>query len=81
LEKWKIICIFVETNAKNMLGYRIKIVLNVLFITSVLGLAISYLTILLPQIPDLNFLEAVGVYCILLPINEFIKSILENDEQ
>ncbi len=64
-----------------MLGYRIKIVLNVLFVTSVIGLAISYLTILLPQIPDLNFLESIGVYCILLPINEFLKSILENNEQ
>lgn len=64
-----------------MLGYRIKIVLNVLFVTSVIGLAISYLTILLPQIPDLNFLESVGVYCMLLPINEFLKSILENNEQ
>ena len=61
--------------------YRLKIVLNVLFVTSVIGLAISYLSILLPQIPDLNFLEAVGVYTILLPINEFIKSILERNEE
>lgn len=64
-----------------MLGFKIKIVLNVLFMTSIIGLAISYLTILLPQIPDLNFLESVGLYCILLPINEFIKSILENNEE
>lgn len=64
-----------------MLGLKIKIVLNVLFVTSIIGLAISYLTILLPQIPDLNFLESIGVYCILLPINEFLKSILENNEQ
>lgn len=61
--------------------YRLKIVLNVLFVTSVIGLAISYLSILLPQIPDLNFLEAVGVYTILLPINEFIKSTLERNEE
>jgi hypothetical protein len=62
-----------------MLGLKIKIVLNVLFITSIIGLAISYLTILLPQIPDLNFLESVGLYCMLLPINEFLKSIMEGN--
>ena len=64
-----------------MLGFKIKIVLNVLFITSIIGLAISYLTILIPQLPDLNFLESVGLYCILLPVNEFLKSILENNEE
>lgn len=64
-----------------MLGFKIKIVLNVLFMTTIIGLAISYLTILLPQIPDLNFLESVGLYCMLLPINEFLKSILENNEE
>lgn len=64
-----------------MLGLKIKIVLNVLFITSIIGLAISYITILLPQIPDLNFLESVGLYCMLLPVNEFLKSILERDEE
>ena len=64
-----------------MLGLKIKIVLNVLFITSVIGLAISYITILLPQIPDLNFLESVGLYCMLLPVNEFLKSILERDDE
>ena len=61
--------------------YKIKIVLNVLFVTSIIGLAISYLSILLPQIPDLNFLEAVGVYTILLPINEFLKSIMERNDE
>jgi hypothetical protein len=64
-----------------MLGFKIKIVLNVLFITSIIGLAISYITILLPQLPDLNFLESVGLYCILLPVNEFLKSILERNEE
>ena len=61
--------------------YRLKIVFNVLFVTSIIALAISYLSILLPQIPDLNFLESVGVYTILLPINEFLKSILERNEE
>jgi hypothetical protein len=63
-----------------MLGLKIKIVLNVLFITSIIGLAISYITLLLPQIPDLNFLESVGLYCMLLPVNEFLKSLSNNDE-
>jgi len=65
---------------KNMLGLKIKIVLNVLFITTIIGLAISYITLLLPQIPDLNFLESVGLYCMLLPVNEFLKSLTNNDE-
>ena len=64
-----------------MLGFKIKIVLNVLFMTSIIGLAISYLTILLPQLPDLNFLESVGLYCMLLPVNEFLKSIFESNEE
>jgi hypothetical protein len=64
-----------------MLGLKIRIVFNVLFITTIIGLAISYLTILLPQLPDLNFLESVGLYCMLLPVNEFLKSIFENNEE
>ena len=64
-----------------MLGLKIRIVLNVLFITTIIGLAISYLTILLPQMPDLNFLESVGLYCMLLPVNEFLKSIFERNEE
>jgi hypothetical protein len=61
--------------------YKLKLVFNVLFVTSIIGLAISYLSILLPQIPDLNFLEALGVYTILLPINEFLKSIMEKNDE
>jgi hypothetical protein len=64
-----------------MIMYRLKIVFNVLFVTSIIALAISYLSILLPQIPDLNFLESVGVYTILLPINEFLKSIMERNDE
>lgn len=59
---------------------KLKVIGNVLFMTTILGLAISYLTILLPNLPDLNFLESVGVYCILLPVNELIKSILNGEE-
>lgn len=64
-----------------MIFYKLKIVFNVLFVTSIIALAISYLSILLPQIPDLNFLESVGVYTILLPINEFLKSIMERNDE
>ena len=61
--------------------YKLKLVFNVLFVTSIIGLAISYLSILIPQIPDLNFLEAVGIYTMLLPINEFLKSIMERNDE
>lgn len=61
--------------------YKLKLVFNVLFVTSIIGLAISYLSILIPQIPDLNFLEALGIYTILLPINEFLKSIMERNDE
>jgi hypothetical protein len=54
---------------------KFKIALNVIAVTSIIGLAISYITILLPQLPDLNFLESVGLYCMLIPINEFLKSL------
>ena len=61
--------------------YKLKLVFNVLFVTSIIGLAISYLSILIPQIPELNFLEALGIYTILLPINEFLKSIMERNDE
>jgi hypothetical protein len=61
---------------------RFRIVLNVLIVTSVIGLAISYLTTLLPQaLPHLNFLEAVGVYCIWTPIHHLILSHSKNDSE
>lgn len=59
---------------------KFKIALNVFVVTSVIGLAISYVTILLPNLPDLNFLESVGLYCMLIPINEFLKSISAPNE-
>jgi hypothetical protein len=59
---------------------RIKITLNVLLMTAIIGLAISYLTILLPNLPDLNFLESCGMYCLLLPVNELLKSFMNQNE-
>jgi hypothetical protein len=54
---------------------KFKITLNVLLVTSVIALAISYVSILLPNIPDLNFLESVGIYALLIPIHTFLTSI------
>ena len=49
---------------------KLKIVFSILSVTSIIGLAISYLTTLFPMaLPHLNFLEAVGVYCIWTPIH------------
>jgi hypothetical protein len=48
---------------------RIKILLNILVVTAVIGLALSYITHLLNLPYKLNFLEAIGVYCIWTPIH------------
>jgi hypothetical protein len=48
---------------------KIKILLNILIVTCVISLAISYLTQLLNLPFKLNFLEAVGVYCLWTPIH------------
>jgi hypothetical protein len=51
-----------------------KVLVNVLIVTCVIGLAISYLTSLFPTLlPHLNFLEAVGVYCLWVPIHQTIS--------
>jgi uncharacterized membrane protein (DUF373 family) len=62
-----------------MLRLKFKVAFNVLVFTCIIGLAISYATQLLkPYIPQLNFLEAVGVYCIWTPINHFLLSLTGN---
>ena len=48
---------------------KIKILLNILIVTCVVGLAVSYLTQLLNLPFKLNFLEAVGVYCLWTPVH------------
>jgi hypothetical protein len=53
---------------------KLKIVTNILIVTSVVGLAISYLSQLSTLIPDINFLEAVGIYCLWTPIHHYISS-------
>jgi hypothetical protein len=58
---------------------KLKITLNVLLVTSVIGLAISYLSQLIDIIPDLSFLQAVGIYCLWTPIHHYIASITEKN--
>jgi hypothetical protein len=60
---------------------RIKAVLNVLLITSIFGLAISYVSQLLTIMPDLNFLEAIGIYCLSIPVTQLLKSAIENEDE
>ena len=48
--------------------------MNVTLVTCVIGLALSYVTQLVPNFPKLNFLEAIGVYCIWTPIHNLMKN-------
>lgn len=48
---------------------KIKILLNILIVTCIVGLALSYITQLLNLPFKLNFLEAVGVYALWTPIH------------
>jgi hypothetical protein len=60
---------------------KLKLTLNILFFTSIIGLAISYVSQLLyPYVPKFNFLEAVGVYCLWTPINHFIVGLSKGDD-
>jgi hypothetical protein len=51
---------------------RLQLVTTVTIVTCVVGLALSYVTQLVPNFPKLNFLEAVGVYCIWTPIHNLL---------
>jgi hypothetical protein len=54
---------------------RFKVLFNIMLVTSIIGLAISYLTSLFPNVlPHLNFLEAVGIYCLWTPIHHTLTS-------
>jgi len=61
--------------------YKIRAVLHIILITVVVGLAISYATLLSDLVPDLNFLEAIGIYCLSLPLTQLFKSMIEPDEE
>jgi hypothetical protein len=57
---------------------RTQLVINVTIITCIVGLALSYLTQIVPNFPKLNFLEAIGVYCIWTPIHNLL---MRRDEE
>lgn len=58
-------------------GRNFRVMMNVLAFTSIIGLAISYATTLIhPYLPKLNFLEAVGVYCLWTPLHHGLNSMI-----
>ena len=57
---------------------RLHLVTTVTMVTCIVGLALSYVTQIIPQFPKLNFLEAVGVYCIWTPIHNLL---MRRDEE
>ena len=59
----------------------VKITTNVIIVTSVIGLALSYVSQLLILVPDMNFLEACGVYCLWTPLNHMLTAIFRNDKK
>ncbi|CAB4143477.1 hypothetical protein UFOVP449_198 [uncultured Caudovirales phage] len=59
---------------------KLKIMLNVIVFTSIIGLALSYLTTLVPWFYQLNFLEAIGVYCLWTPLHHAIVSLTEKKD-
>jgi hypothetical protein len=59
----------------------ISIALQVIFVTSIIGLAISYFTKIIDIIPDLNFFEAVGIYALYMPLHHTISSSLNKSDE
>ena len=57
---------------------KLPLLINVTIVTCVIGLALSYVTQIVPNFPKLNFLEAIGVYCIWTPIHNVL---MKRDEQ
>jgi len=53
---------------------RIEELSTALFVSSVIGLAFSYVTILSDFLVDINFLEAVAVYHFWIHIGNFLKA-------
>ena len=59
----------------------IRVMLNVIMFTCIIGLALSYVTTLIPVLPQLNFLEAVGVYCLWTPLHHGLNTIMNGKSQ
>ena len=63
------------------MGTKLKLTLNILFFTAIIGLAISYISqIAQPYVPKVNFLEAVGVYCLWTPLHHGLNSIFNGTD-
>lgn len=60
---------------------KFKITFNVLLVTSVIALAISYTTQLFTILPKLNFLEAVGLYCLWTPVHHYLNDIFSSKKE
>lgn len=58
---------------------KLKITINVIVVTIVIGLAVSYLSQLFTIVPDINFLEAVGIYCLWTPVHHYLNSLTQKD--
>jgi hypothetical protein len=50
---------------------KLKMLITITFVTCIIGLALSYVTQLIHTSRQLNFLEAIGVYCLLTPIYNY----------
>jgi len=61
------------------MNIRLRIVIQVTIFTCIVGLALSYLTQIVPNLPKLNFLEAIGVYCLWTPIHNILMRTNEDD--
>lgn len=59
----------------------IKVMVNVILFTCIIGLAVSYVTTLIPGLPKLNFLEAVGVYCLWTPLHHGLTSMMNRKSE
>ena len=60
---------------------RLSIALQVMLVTSIIGLAISYFTKLIYVLPDLDFFQSVGVYALYMPLHHtFISLSNKSDE-
>lgn len=62
------------------MNFKFRLLIQVTIFTCIVGLALSYVTQLVPNFPKLNFLEAIGVYCLWTPIHNFLVR-NDDDEQ
>ena len=60
---------------------RLSIALQVMLVTSIIGLAISYFTKLIDLLPDLDFFQAVGVYALYMPLHHTISSFFNKSDE